>query len=184
MKKNFFIIPLILFSFFIISSKKEVALIRFLKDGSIVQTMYPSDTRELVIFDGDFCNFKTVEIGGLNSFKKLELLAFEVLPFLDNYNCLKDVQKSCKKLYIQCGPYFDFNIISHLTNLEDFEFEGEITEEQFNEIKQNGIDLRCFPKLKKFVFYPSGKSIKECSDIKIIHTKKIKKNQYIVEFYD
>lgn len=161
MKKLTFILFICLIS---LSCNNSITLLRINKDNSEISNIYPANTKKLSIIDNDGNNCKTVNIKGLENFKKLEEISFYCLVFLEDFSFLKDINSSCKRLYFVRSNFFGFENISHLKNLEEIEFDGYITDEQFNSLLKNGIDLNCFPKLKKLTFQLEEKKIRFFKD--------------------
>lgn len=50
-------------------------------------------------------------------------------------------------------------LLFRVKNLEEIDFEGFISEEEFQEIKRNGIDVSELKYLKKLIFNPAGYTI-------------------------
>ena len=188
MKKNLFLFILITLSFFLISSTNTVTLININIDGSENLLSYPADTKEFIFFNGDSKPYKTTKLKGLEKLKELEILRFYNLPFAEDYSFLKDVSKTCKELTLEGCQFYGFDIISHLTNLEEIFISGSHwTDEQYNALVKTGIDLSYFPKLKSFSIEVSvGDDPRACycSAIEIKHTKKMKREFGKVTFYD
>ena len=130
-------------------------VIRVQTDGSELKVpLYNEKT--LVLYDNASTETKTFT--GLEDLGDLDLIECYPLPYIESYDFLAEV-KSCKSIYLGYAHYFDFNMLKNVKNLEEIDFEGFISEEDFQEIKRNGIDVSELKYLKKLIFNPAGYTI-------------------------
>ena len=152
------IVTLILISFIINLSVtcQQKFLTRVQTDGSESKVYLVKNSNKFVLYDSDNTYTKTFK--GFENFDELDYIECMTLPYVESYDFLADVV-SCKKIGIGYGKYFDFNILKNVKNLEELIFVGYISDEDFEKIKRDGIDLSELKYLKKFTFNLIGRKI-------------------------
>ncbi len=148
----------LIFSFSLFSESNFIIAVQ--RDGSEIKVYLNKNVKEKSFFlsDNDSTNTHTINFKGFDAVGELDYIDCFTLPYLENYDFLAEV-KSCKSIYLGYAHYFDFNILKNVKNLEEIDFEGFISEEDFQEIKRNGIDVSELKYLKKLIFNPAGYKI-------------------------
>ena len=160
----------LIFSFSLFSESNFIIAVQ--SDGSEIKVYLNKNVKEKAFFlsDNDDTNTHTINFKGFDSVGELDYIDCFTLPYLESYDFLADV-KSCKSIYLGYAHYFDFNILKNVKNLEELDFEGFISEEEFQEIKRNGIDVSELKYLKKLIFNPAGYKID--FDLKIKYSEDV-----------
>ena len=106
MKRNTILLFLLMMTVW--SFAEDVKIIRMMTDGTEVAEYYSADIESLVIFDSDSNGYRTQDIRGLEKLKHLKVLVFQTLPFLKNYDFLKEVS-TVEELYFGSVHFSDFS---------------------------------------------------------------------------
>ena len=168
MKKNTILLFLLMMTVW--SFAEDVKIIRVMTDGTEVVEYCSADTEKMVIFDSDGNRYRTQDIRGLEKLKHLKVLVFQTLPFLKNYDFLKEVS-TVEELYFGSVHFSDFSVLSGMTKLKKVEHNGYMPKESIEKIRSEGLDFSFCPDLELFVLDPLKERFDFIPDIKVSSKK-------------
>lgn len=152
------------------SFAEDVKIIRVMTDGTEVVEYCSADTEKMVIFDSDGNRYRTQDIRGLEKLKHLKILEFQTLPFLKNYDFLKELS-TVEELYFGSVHFSDFSVLSGMTKLKVCEYHGYMPKETIEKIRFEGLDFSFCPDLELFVLDPLKERFDFIPDIKVSSKK-------------
>ncbi|MGI0530181.1 hypothetical protein [Treponema socranskii] len=168
MKKNTILLFLLMMTVW--SFAEDVKIIRVMTDGTEVVEYCSADTEKMVIFDSDGNRYRTQDIRGLEKLKHLKILEFQTLPFLKNYDFLKELS-TVEELYFGSVHFSDFSVLSGMTKLKVCEYHGYMPKETIEKIRFEGLDFSFCPDLELFVLDPLKERFDFIPDIKVSSKK-------------
>lgn len=168
MKKNVMLLFLIIMAVWAFA--EDVKIIKVMTDGTEVAEYYSADIESLVIFDSDSNGYRTQGVRGLEKLKHLKILEFQTLPFLKNYDFLKEVS-TVEELYFGSVHFSDFSVLSGMTKLKVCEYHGYMPKETIEKIRSEGLDFSFCPDLELFVLEPLKERFDFIPDIKVSSKK-------------
>ena len=142
MKRNKILLFLLMMTVW--SFAEDVKIIRVMTDGTEVAKYYSADIESLVIFDSDSNGYRTQGVRGLEKLKHLKILEFQTLPFLKNYDFLKELS-TVEELYFGSVHFSDFSVLSGMTKLKKVEHTGYMPKETIEKIRSEGLDFSFCP---------------------------------------
>ena len=168
MKKNKILLFLLMMTVW--SFAEDVKIIKVMTDGTEVAEYYSADIESLVIFDSDSNGYRTQGVRGLEKLKHLKILEFQTLPFLKNYDFLKELS-TVEELYFGSVHFSDFSVLSGMTKLKVCEYHGYMPKESIEKIRSEGLDFSFCPDLELFVLDPLKERFDFIPDIKVSSKK-------------
>ena len=97
-------------------------------------------------------------------------MVFQTLPFLKNYDFLKEVS-TVEELYFGSVHFSDFSVLSGMTKLKKVEHNGYMPKESIEKIRSEGLDFSFCPDLELFVLDPLKERFDFIPDIKVSSKK-------------